>query len=823
MLMDEKDATRQAEETRLMEFYSSTRDMIVIDTETTGVSPNPERDPDNPESPRAIPDEILQLSIIDGKGNVLLDTYVKPEHHTEWPAAEAVNHITPEMVQDAPSFSEIRDQVQRIFDETRMVVGYNVDFDLEFLEAAGIQKPDHMWRTDVMEWFAGVYQEKDTNRDDYKWQKLTTCSSYYGFDYEALYGKDSEHAHSSLYDARATLFCYGKLRDEEIKEYLYDLRRDAKENIGYSLNFLEFTGDQWKLQLDRRGSELVLDLARRLLRDQAKKDGMQDYDEQFPNLAMTFLSHTNRHLADYTVEKFASEPYPVVDLAALIGCWPNSDTGIMGIDPMFGYPADVMLEIMNCCREGIDVTGLLNCEGERDASEFYVLDHFRRCGVDMDILLHPPGNKAFSFDQGLAIFDAMRTNTKFALRGEAAPISTDLFRHDVKPLYLRMLVEAANRHVDISQFHQNQTGQIYAYLLAKRKGVDADHAAAANLSTLGTDLLVSAMSCNQMQENQQKPPIDISAFGKKLFAMQNQAAGIVALSALSAYLKDRREISGQIEVSYCDEIKSDEIRLLAEHDWSHLRTKGQVELALKHTEKPVVLACIDGEMTNEELEQLEKFISKKDLTMKRAAVFAKLPLEEKREYLTGDKDVSSLRESIHRKITSAGAKEVQAKAQQQIRKATGDRFIAFSTLDDGIHPELKMLPMMSEYKPDMEDLPDMINANNLTAPLESAKAADQMTVHTEAFFLQPGKDAEVPEISEIYLQAQYLCGGKQMLMQKCQQVGFDVMEFTPQDLVFDPKEMLAACEKALSGHERKGVQSMEHHEAMKGKKKQEAR
>lgn len=63
-------------------------DLIVIDTETTGLSP--------------ICDEIFQVSIIDGTRNVLYDSYIKPVAEM-WDEAERVNGITHDMVANAPS------------------------------------------------------------------------------------------------------------------------------------------------------------------------------------------------------------------------------------------------------------------------------------------------------------------------------------------------------------------------------------------------------------------------------------------------------------------------------------------------------------------------------------------------------------------------------------------------------------------------------------------------------------------------------------------------------------------------------------------------
>lgn len=163
--------------------------IIVFDVETTGLY--------------ADEDEILQVSAIDGNGKTLINTYVKPTQAKAWPRASRVNGITPETVKDAPTFSEIRDEVQKIFDAHDYLVAYNINFDISFLRAGGIKiEQDDYY--DVMEAFAIIYGERrNTYYESYRWQKLTTCAAYYGFtDYDA---------HDSLNDCRATLFCFKKI------------------------------------------------------------------------------------------------------------------------------------------------------------------------------------------------------------------------------------------------------------------------------------------------------------------------------------------------------------------------------------------------------------------------------------------------------------------------------------------------------------------------------------------------------------------------------------------------------------------------------------
>lgn len=96
------------------------RKVISYDMETTGFDPQD--------------DDILQLSIVDGDGNELFNKLFKPTKKNEWPKAAAVNGITPERVQDCPAFQAWTGQVQEIFDQADVIVGYNQrNFDDRFL------------------------------------------------------------------------------------------------------------------------------------------------------------------------------------------------------------------------------------------------------------------------------------------------------------------------------------------------------------------------------------------------------------------------------------------------------------------------------------------------------------------------------------------------------------------------------------------------------------------------------------------------------------------------------------------------------------------
>lgn len=166
---------------------------IVLDTETTGLN--------------AAEDELLQVSIIDNEGTVLFDSYIRPTQHTEWAEAERVNHITPEMVVDAPTIAEVMPEINDILKRYDKIVGYNVRFDADFLKHNGAEFSNAEY-ADAMKMFAPIYGEWNDQRGSYKWQKLTAAADYYGYDWSA-----HEEAHNSLGDCYATLHVYKEINE----------------------------------------------------------------------------------------------------------------------------------------------------------------------------------------------------------------------------------------------------------------------------------------------------------------------------------------------------------------------------------------------------------------------------------------------------------------------------------------------------------------------------------------------------------------------------------------------------------------------------------
>lgn len=170
---------------------------IVLDLETTGLD--------------AEIDEILQLSIIDADKKVtLVDSLIRPLRRKRWNEAQRVHGIAPEDVRNKPTMKDFEKQLTDIFNHTTTIIGYNIDFDLGFLEELGYSFSDKKI-VDVMGLFAPIYGEWNDYFEDYKWQKLSTAARYYNYDWGAT------TAHNSLGDCYATLYVYNQMYPNEIE------------------------------------------------------------------------------------------------------------------------------------------------------------------------------------------------------------------------------------------------------------------------------------------------------------------------------------------------------------------------------------------------------------------------------------------------------------------------------------------------------------------------------------------------------------------------------------------------------------------------------
>ena len=158
---------------------------LYVDCETTGLKPGT--------------DEVLSISVIDQTGKIAFNSLIRPERRKKWVEAQNINHISPEMVRDAPTYRDVVPQLQRIFRGAHIVT-YNLEFDYKFLhEAMCTASSFHC----CMKAYAKFQKEIDPYRGTYRWHKLTAA-------YDNLF-HNTFNAHDSLADVQATLRVWNQI------------------------------------------------------------------------------------------------------------------------------------------------------------------------------------------------------------------------------------------------------------------------------------------------------------------------------------------------------------------------------------------------------------------------------------------------------------------------------------------------------------------------------------------------------------------------------------------------------------------------------------
>lgn len=172
-------------------------DALFLDTETTGLHAGA---------------EIVELSLIDSRGQPLLDTLIRPKRPIP-PALTRIHGIDNAMVADAPRWPEIHERLLELL-KGRQVVIYNAEFDLRMLAQAASQHrlpwPEVVRRAGALSRlendtiahcamleYARFHGEWDPRRRQWKWQGLSKACQQQGI---AVVG-----AHRALADNRMTL------------------------------------------------------------------------------------------------------------------------------------------------------------------------------------------------------------------------------------------------------------------------------------------------------------------------------------------------------------------------------------------------------------------------------------------------------------------------------------------------------------------------------------------------------------------------------------------------------------------------------------------
>lgn len=194
--------------------------ILAFDTETTGLGDD---------------NEILQLSIVNEKEEVVLSTYFKPEKHTEWVSAMEINHISPDMVKDAPYIRHYRALLQEIFDKAELIVGHNVSFDIKMLKQANVDIP-------IDKTFCTCTHFKKNHSEGH--HALADAIKYYCPQALMDYMDD---AHNALPDTIAAMRVYLAIKCKE--DYSFDFNSPAVPVTGKDIAgiYQELTSDDKEL------------------------------------------------------------------------------------------------------------------------------------------------------------------------------------------------------------------------------------------------------------------------------------------------------------------------------------------------------------------------------------------------------------------------------------------------------------------------------------------------------------------------------------------------------------------------------------------------
>lgn len=140
---------------------------VFLDTETTGL--------------RGLyaggTDEIVELAILDDRGRALINQLVRPAGQGTWPEAQRIHGISPAMVAEAPTLTEILPAASAAIQGCRVVI-YNAAFDLQFF-------PNSLFRESQVECAMRRYAEWkgewNANHGNYRWHKLHVAAMATGF------------------------------------------------------------------------------------------------------------------------------------------------------------------------------------------------------------------------------------------------------------------------------------------------------------------------------------------------------------------------------------------------------------------------------------------------------------------------------------------------------------------------------------------------------------------------------------------------------------------------------------------------------------------
>ena len=153
--------------------------------------------------------EMLELSVINHSDlSTAYHSYFRPTQARSWPNSQAVHHITPDMVKDAPTIKQERKTIQSIIGAADGIVGFAVDNDIRYLQGSGIKIAEGAKIIDVRDWF-WYYKGKHLDIEFGAVPRLAKCAELLGFEFS-----EESEAHSAANDTLMTIKLFNALVEE---------------------------------------------------------------------------------------------------------------------------------------------------------------------------------------------------------------------------------------------------------------------------------------------------------------------------------------------------------------------------------------------------------------------------------------------------------------------------------------------------------------------------------------------------------------------------------------------------------------------------------
>ena len=201
---------RREHRDRLLRAVSEGKDIIVFDTETTGL---------DPEKYDIIQFSAVRYGLENGKfvEKSFLDIYINPRYRIP-PEITAINHITDEMLSGAPDPYTAYTEIRQFMDPACAFAGYNVGFDVKFTKAMFRNCADEFGgddAIDILDMARDCFVKDKSGEKGPVNHKLQTICSWIGIE-------ERDEFHSSINDVRYTgqvmQYFLDRYREEEAEE-----------------------------------------------------------------------------------------------------------------------------------------------------------------------------------------------------------------------------------------------------------------------------------------------------------------------------------------------------------------------------------------------------------------------------------------------------------------------------------------------------------------------------------------------------------------------------------------------------------------------------